>query len=136
MIDPLISIGITLFIIWRTWLLLSQAVNVLMEGVPSHLNAKDIGDALASVTGVQEVHDLHIWSITSGRDALSAHIIVPSGEDRDSVLRNLQQLLQERFHIDHVTLQMMEQRSERIQPDGRIRSDNNKSSVVREGSDG
>lgn len=136
MIDPLISIGITLFIIWRTWLLLSQAVNVLMEGVPSHLNAKDIGDTLASVTGVKEVHDLHIWSITSGRDALSAHIIVPSGEDRDSVLRNLQQLLQERFHIDHVTLQMMEQRSERIQPDGRIRSDNNKSSVVREGSDG
>lgn len=136
MIDPLISIGITLFIIWRTWLLLSQAVNVLMEGVPSHLNAKDIGDTLASVTGVKEVHDLHIWSITSGRDALSAHIIVAPGDDRDSVLGNLQQLLRERFHIDHVTLQMMEQRSEWIQPDGRIRSDHNKSSVVRDGIDG
>lgn len=104
-IDPLISVGITLFIIWRTWLLLSQAVNVLMEGVPPHLNAQEVGDAMVSVPGVKEVHDLHILTITSGRDALSAHIIVPTGKNRDGVPRTIQQLLRDKFHIDHVTLQ-------------------------------
>lgn len=75
-IDPLLSILITLFIVWRTWLLLSQAVNILMEGVPPHLNAEEVANAMIKVVGVREVHDLHIWTITSGRDALSAHIIV------------------------------------------------------------
>ena len=116
-IDPLLSVLITLFIVWRTWLLLSQAVNVLMEGVPPHLNAEEVANAMIEVAGVREVHELHIWSITSGRDALSAHIIVSAGKNRDSVLVDVQHMFPERFLIDHITLQMMEQRVEWIQPD-------------------
>ena len=113
-IDPLLSVGICLFIVWRTWSLLSQAANVLMEGVPAHLNAKEVGRAMVSAPGVKEIHDLHIWSITSGRDALSSHVVIHVGENRDAVLERLQQLLRERFGIDHATLQIVEERRERI----------------------
>jgi len=115
LIDPLLSAGISIFIVWRTWGLLSQAVHVLMEGVPTHLNAKEVGQAMASVPGVKGIHDLHIWTITSGLDALSAHVVVPVGEDRDAVLGCLQSLLRDRWRIDHATLQIVEERSDRVQ---------------------
>ena len=115
LIDPLLSAGISIFIVWRTWGLLSQAVHVLMEGVPTHLNAKEVGQAMVGVPGVKGIHDLHIWTITSGLDALSSHVVVPVGEDRDEVLERLQSLLRDRFGIDHVTLQIVEERSDRVQ---------------------
>jgi len=115
LIDPFLSAGISVFIVWRTWALLTQAVHVLMEGVPSHLDAKEVGQAMAGVLGVKGIHDLHIWTITSGLDALSAHVVVPVGEDRDAVLGRLQSLLRNRWRIDHATLQIVEERSERIQ---------------------
>ena len=115
LIDPLLSAGISVFIVWRTWALLTQAVHVLMEGVPTHLDAKKVGQAMAGVPGVKGIHDLHIWTITSGLDALSAHVVVPVGEDRDAVLGRLQQLLRDRCGIDHVTLQVVEERSDRVQ---------------------
>lgn len=114
-IDPLLSAGISIFIVWRTWGLLSQAVHVLMEGVPTHLNAKEVGQAMAGVPGVKGIHDLHIWTITSGLDALSSHVVVSIGEDRDAVLGHLQSLLRDRFGIDHVTLQIVEKRTDRVQ---------------------
>lgn len=89
----------------------------LREGVPPHLNAKKIANAMIKVGGVREVHDLDIWTITSDRDALSAHIIVSAGENRDRVLLDLQHTLRKQFEINHLTLQMMEQRPEWIQPD-------------------
>jgi cobalt-zinc-cadmium efflux system protein len=115
LIDPLLSAGISAFIIWRTWALLTQAVHVLMEGVPTHLDAKEVGQAMAGVPGVKGIHDLHIWTITSGLDSLSSHVVVPVGGDRDEVLERLQSLLRDRFGIDHVTLQIVEERSDRIQ---------------------
>ena len=115
LIDPLLSAGISVFIVWRTWALLTQAVHVLMEGVPTRLDAKEVGQAMAGVPGVKGIHDLHIWTITSGLDALSAHVVVPVGEDRDEVLGRLQQLLRDRCGIDHVTLQIVEERSDRVQ---------------------
>lgn len=115
LIDPLLSAGISVFIVWRTWALLTQAVHVLMEGVPTHLDAQDVGQAMAGVPGVKGIHDLHIWTITSGLDALSAHVVVPVGENRDEVLERLQQLLRDRFRIDHATLQVVEERSDRVQ---------------------
>ena len=115
LIDPLLSAGISVFIVWRTWALLTQAVHVLMEGVPTRLDAKEVGQAMAGVPGVKGIHDLHIWTITSGLDALSAHVVVPIGEDRDAVLERLQQLLRDGFRIDHVTLQIVEERSDRVQ---------------------
>ncbi len=115
LIDPLLSAGISVFIVWRTWALLTQAVHVLMEGVPTHLDVKEVGQAMAGVPGVKGIHDLHIWTITSGLDALSAHVVVSAGEDRDEVLERLQSLLRDRFGIDHVTLQIVEERSDRVQ---------------------
>ena len=115
LIDPLLSSGISVFIVWRTWALLTQAVHVLMEGVPTRLDAKEVGQAMAGVPGVKGIHDLHIWTITSGLDALSAHVVVPVGEDRDAVLGRLQQLLRDRCGIDHVTLQIVEEPSDRVQ---------------------
>ena len=114
LIDPLLSIGISLFIIWRTWTLLSQAVHVLMEGVPSRLDVQEVGKAMAGVFGVKGVHDLHIWTITSGLDALSAHIVVPANANRDGVLEELRRLLHDRFAIDHTTLQIVEERSDHV----------------------
>lgn len=113
-IDPFLSAGISIFIIWRTWTLLSQSVHVLMEGVPSQLDALEVGQALANVPGVKGIHDLHIWTITSGWDALSAHVVVSVGEDRDAVLGRLQSLLQDRWKIEHTTLQIVEEGSDRI----------------------
>jgi cobalt-zinc-cadmium efflux system protein len=115
LIDPLLSAGISGFIVWRTWSLLTQAVHVLMEGVPTHLNPKEVGQAMVGVAGVQEIHDLHIWTITSGLDALSAHVVVSIGEDRDVVLDRLQSLLRERWKLAHTTLQTVEERSDRVQ---------------------
>ena len=117
LIDPLLSVGISLFIAWRTWALLSQAVHVLMEGVPTGVDAREVGRAMAGVQGVNGVHDLHIWTITSGLNALSSHVVVPIGEDRDAVLQRLQQLLTGRFGIEHVTVQIVEQPSDRIRVD-------------------
>ena len=114
LIDPFLSAGISVFIVWRTWALLTQAVHVLMEGVPTRLDAKEVGQAMAGVSGVKGIHDLHIWTITSGLDALSAHVVVPVGEDRDAVLDRLQQLLRDRYRIDHAALQVVEERSNRV----------------------
>jgi len=115
LIDPFLSAGISVFIVWRTWALLTQAVHVLMEGVPTHLDAKEVGQAMAGVLGVKGIHDLHIWTITSGLDALSAHVVVLVGEDRDAVLGRLQSLLRDRWRINHATLQIVEERSDRVQ---------------------
>ena len=115
LIDPFLSAGISIFIVWRTWALLIQAVHVLMEGVPTHLDAKEVGQAMAGVPGVKGIHDLHIWTITSGLDALSAHVVILVGEDRDAVLGRLQSLLRDRWRIDHATLQIVEERSDRVQ---------------------
>jgi len=117
LIDPLLSVGISAFVIWRTWALLSQAVHILMEGVPTGVDAREIGRAMAGVPGVKGVHDLHIWTITTGMDALSSHVVVPVGEDRAAVLQRLQQVLAEQFGIEHVTLQIVEQGSDRIHID-------------------
>ena len=117
LIDPLLSVGISAFVIWRTWALLSQAVHILMEGAPTRVDAREVGSAMTGVPGVKGVHDLHIWTITTGLDALSSHVVVPVGEDRAAVLQRLQQVLAEQFGIEHVTLQIVEQGSDRIHID-------------------
>ena len=88
---------------------------MLTEGVPTHLDAKEARLAMAVVPGVKWIHDLHIWIMALGLDALSSHVVVPVGEDRDEVLERLQSLLRDRFGIDHVTLQIVEERLDRVQ---------------------
>jgi cobalt-zinc-cadmium efflux system protein len=104
-IDPLLSIVIAVLILVSTMRILREALHVLMEGVPLEIKLADVGRALAKIEGVRSVHDLHIWTITSGQVALSAHIDVDTMEAWPLVLENLRNMVQSRFGIDHVTVQ-------------------------------
>jgi cobalt-zinc-cadmium efflux system protein len=105
-VDPLVSGLIALFIVPRTWRLLVQAVNVLLEGTPSHLDLKEIEGAMVEVTGVRRVHDLHVWTLTSGREAMSAHVVVADVRESERLLEALHAVLHARFGIDHTTIQL------------------------------
>lgn len=105
-IDPIISATIGLFILPRTWALLRQVTNILMEGTPPHINLKEIAGAMQQIANVQAVHDLHVWTITSGFDALSVHVAVNDATKGDSTLSDLRALLKDRFKIDHPTIQL------------------------------
>ena len=104
--DALASAAIGLLILPRTFALLRQAVNVLLEGVPAHLNLAEIEAALRSTQGVKRVHDLHVWTLTSGREAMSAHVEVEAGTPPDRILDKLHVVLHARFGIDHTTIQI------------------------------
>jgi cobalt-zinc-cadmium efflux system protein len=104
--DALASAAIGLLILPRTFALLKQAVNVLLEGVPAHLDLADIETALRGAPGVKRVHDLHVWTLTSGREAMSAHVEVEPGTPPDRILDELHVVLHARFGIDHTTIQV------------------------------
>lgn len=104
--DPLFAAGVGLFILPRTFRLMKEAVDVLLEGTPRGMEFDEVAEAMAAVPDVQSVHDLHIWSVTSGFVALSGHVDVPERADRQQVLVDLHRVLTDRFDIDHVTLQV------------------------------
>ena len=97
---------IALFILPRTWALLRQTVNILLEGAPPHLDVREIEDTLAAAPAVRRVHDLHVWTLTSGREAMSAHVVVEAGAPTDKILEDLHVILHARFGIDHTTIQI------------------------------
>lgn len=105
-IDPVFSVLIGFFILPRTWRLLREAIDVLMEATPAHLAPGEIANALRAADGVMDVHDLHPWTLTSGRYALSAHVRARDDADPDALLAVLSRVLRERFAIEHVTLQI------------------------------
>ncbi len=104
--DPLISAAIGLLILVSSWTLLRDSTNVLLEATPRGLNAKEVGRKMAAAEGVEEVHDLHIWTITSGFPALSAHVLVGRDENCHARRRDLEELLAHEFGISHTTLQV------------------------------
>lgn len=104
-IDPLLSIGICALIAGSTWRLAREAIHTLMEGVPQGLSTPDIGRRMASIAGVSEVHDLHVWSMDARHAALSAHIRVTDLTDWPTVMGALHELLAHEFGIQHATLQ-------------------------------
>lgn len=104
-IDPILSLAIGVLILGSTIHLLREALHVLMEGVPRSIRLHEVGNALARVPGVHEVHDLHIWHISSGQVALSAHLRLASLERWPEVLEEARATLTRRFGIAHVTLQ-------------------------------
>ena len=107
--DPVFSVLIGLFILPRTWKLLSQAVNVLLEATPAHINLAAVEETMVSVDGVEKVYDLHVWTITSGVEALSTHILLAEQcdpKEGDRVLEEISALLKEKFGIDHSTIQI------------------------------
>jgi len=105
-IDPILSGAIATLIVLRAWTLLTQAVNVLLEGAPPHLSLAEVEAAIVRVAGVRRVHDLHVWTLTSGREAMSAHVLVEDVRESERLLGELHALLHARFGIDHTTIQL------------------------------
>ncbi|HMV87536.1 MAG TPA: cation diffusion facilitator family transporter [Blastocatellia bacterium] len=104
--DPLFSVIISLLIVYNSWRIVADAVNVLLEGAPSHINPSTVEQAIREVAGVRAIHDLHIWTITSDRHVLTAHIVVSSADESCRVLREVRALLAERFKLPHSTIQI------------------------------
>jgi cobalt-zinc-cadmium efflux system protein len=105
-VDPVASIAIGLLVIYSSWSLVKQAIAILMQSTPAHLDFDAVCGAMAAVPGVREVHDLHIWTITSGMESLSAHVVLAPGEEQQALMENMRQVLHERFNIDHITIQI------------------------------
>ncbi len=104
--DPAVSVLIGLLVLYSSWGLLKESVAVLMEGTPGQIDVDAVRDAIASVPGVRGVHDLHVWSITSGLVALSAHVVVEPTGYTQQTLQAIQDELHRRFGIDHATIQL------------------------------
>lgn len=105
-IDPIVAIGIALWILPRTWSLLSDTINVLLEGVPRGIDLPDVRRALARVEGVSEVHDLHVWAMSTSETNATAHVALVDGADGDGVRRAVTTLLRDRFAVGHATIQV------------------------------
>jgi cobalt-zinc-cadmium efflux system protein len=104
-VDPLIAVLIGLWVLPRTWTLLSESVNVLLEGVPEGIELREVERTLLGLRDVAEVHDLHVWSITSGRNSLTAHLRLVRDCDAEQVMRMATEAVAERFNITHTTIQ-------------------------------
>jgi cobalt-zinc-cadmium efflux system protein len=107
--DPIASLAIAALIAASSVRLIREPLDVLMEAAPQGVDPDELGRAICSTSGVVEVHELHIWTVTSGFDALAAHVVVDSDADRDLARREVEYLLRDRFGIEHTTLQMEEE---------------------------
>lgn len=104
--DPIVSFLIGILILASAWTLVRDTVNVLLEGTPVGLAFEEVETAMCDVPGVMAVGDLHMWSLTSGIDALSAHVAVEEGADPQQVLCDLKAVVHDRFHLDHTTIEL------------------------------
>ena len=106
-LDPVVSLGIAVVILWGTWGLFKQSLHLLFDGVPDSVDPLAVQACLAALPGVTLVHDLHIWAMGTSQIALTAHLVMPQGQADDAFLQEANRLLHERFEITHVTLQVM-----------------------------
>jgi cobalt-zinc-cadmium efflux system protein len=104
--DPVVSIFIGCLVLYASWGLVREGVDILMESVPSHVDLDEMRNDLLAVAGTEEVHDLHVWCLSTRQFALSAHAVVTADADRDRVLADMCHLLQNKFNIHHMTLQL------------------------------
>lgn len=103
--DPVVSIGIACLIIWGAWKILRDVVTVLLEATPARVDMERLETRLLSLPGVEEICDLHVWTISSGKEALSAHLGVSPEADPNTLLRKVNTLLSDEFGIAHTTIQ-------------------------------
>jgi len=104
--DAIASVLIALLVLASSWSILRDSTSILLESAPKGMDTRAVGERLARAPGVVEVHDLHVWTITSGFPALSAHVLVGRGEDCHGRRRELETLLRDEFGIEHTTLQV------------------------------
>ena len=112
--DPIASLLVAAIMLWAAYGLLRDSGRVLLEAAPEGMSVTEIGEAIASFPHVESVHDLHVWEVSSGFPALSAHVLVPPDEDCHGTRRGLEHMLVERFGIEHTTLQVDHSRNERL----------------------
>ena len=106
MADPLVSCFIAVLIAINSWILMGRAVNILLEGTPAHLHLPTIIEAMRRIDGVRDVHDVHVWTITTGMEAMSGHVMVERLERGPDILAALNQMLSQRFSLTHTTFQV------------------------------
>ena len=106
-LDAILSIIIGLLIVWSAWDIVRESLNILLEGLPRGIALKDVAAGMREIPGVLDVHDLHIWSLGSSTHALSCHVLIEDmpPSTSDTILRGLNTVLAERFHISHTTVQ-------------------------------
>lgn len=106
-VDSVVAAAIGFWVVPRTWTLLKASMNVLLQGVPDGLDIDAIEQGICAVPGVKEVHDLHIWALTSGKNVLSSHLVVDLALGTEQqILAQVTELLHEQFDISHVTIQI------------------------------
>lgn len=104
--DPIIGAGIGLLIVPRTWILLKQAVHILMEGTPPEIDVSLIEKKLLSIANVSGVHDLHVWTLTSGVYAMSGHMVITDFSRQREIMAAAHAVMKTEFHVDHLTIQL------------------------------
>jgi cobalt-zinc-cadmium efflux system protein len=115
-VDAVASVVIAALVLFSSWTLVREAVDILMEGVPRHIDLEELRRTLEDVPGAAEVHDLHVWSLTTGHYALSAHAVIEEGTQGDAVLAAMADCLARRFAIDHVTIQIESESRRHTEP--------------------
>ncbi|AGT31720.1 cation transporter [Geobacillus genomosp. 3] len=104
--DPLVSVFVAVLILKGAFAVIKQTVHILMEGTPAAIDQTEVKAALAAIDGVIDVHDLHIWTITSGLDSLSCHLLIEDGRDAQAILQRAIDVVETHFHIRHATIQI------------------------------
>lgn len=106
-VDSIIAAAIGLWVLPRTWVLLKESMNILLQGVPDGIDIAEVEATIRAVEGIEDIHDLHLWALTSGKNVMSAHLVVqyPSRPDQE-ILAEVTRLMSEKFHISHTTLQL------------------------------
>ncbi|WP_257351432.1 cation diffusion facilitator family transporter [Pseudalkalibacillus decolorationis] len=104
--DPIISVVVALLILKSAWGVLQNSIHILMEGTPSTVNQEEVKELLSGIEGVKDVHDLHIWTITSGLDSLSCHLLINDDNEGQVILQKAIDLIREHCKIEHTTIQV------------------------------
>jgi cobalt-zinc-cadmium efflux system protein len=110
--DPIISIGLALFMFPRTWSIIKKAIHILMQGSPYNISHEDVKESILKIRGVTGIFDLHIWTITSGMHTLSAHVVIMDAKRSQEILQEINSILEKRFKITHATIQIERYHSE------------------------
>jgi cobalt-zinc-cadmium efflux system protein len=104
-VDSLIAVAIGLWVLPRTWVLLKDSLNILLEGVPEGIDVDAVAAAIRQTPGVASLHDLHVWAITIGQPSLSVHVVAPTADYEQDLLPALRHMLAEKFGLRHITVQ-------------------------------
>jgi cobalt-zinc-cadmium efflux system protein len=112
LVDPIVSMFIGLLIIHSSWKLLKESLHVLLEGAPRGLDTEEITRRIKSIDGVCEIHDFHVWSLTTGVILLTAHICVSDPEEGTKVLESVTKMLDKEFGLSHSTIQIEDAKSD------------------------